>query len=207
MSHYTYLALGDSYTIGEGVLLADNFPYQAVELLRRMGFSFCAPEIIAATGWTADELMEAIEQRQLLPYYNIVSVLVGVNNQYRGRSAADYVIEFEALIKRAIKFANGKTNGVFVLSIPDWGVTPFAANRDKTKISEEIDAFNAANAHICGLYCVEYINITLQQRIDGGDSNFLAADKLHPSAKEYARWAYQLSQSVAATIKSLNGEF
>jgi lysophospholipase L1-like esterase len=205
MKHFTYLALGDSYTIGEGVALAGCFPYQAVQLLRSMGFPFCAPEIIAATGWTTDELAASVEKTKILPVYDIVSLLIGVNNQYRGRSVGAYSLEFEQLLHRAVQFAGGKSTGVFVLSIPDWGVTPFAAGRDAAKIAEEIDAFNAANEQICGLNKVQYINITRQQRTDAADEDFLAADKLHPSAKEYARWALQFSQAVATALKLNNG--
>jgi lysophospholipase L1-like esterase len=207
MSKYTYLALGDSYTIGEGVLLADSFPYQAVQLLRQMGFAFCAPEIIAATGFTTDELMTAIDGTHTLEGYSVVSLLIGVNNQYRGRSVAEYAAEFEQLLQRAVQFAGGNKSGVFVLSIPDWGVTPFANERDSTKISEEIDAFNAANERICGLNRVEYVNITRQQRMNSEKEGFLAADYLHPSGKEYAIWAHQFSQAVAAALKLYNGAF
>jgi lysophospholipase L1-like esterase len=205
MSYYTYLALGDSYTIGEGVALADSFPYQAVQLLRGMGLPFCAPEIIAATGWTTDELTAAIDNTQTLKNYAVVSLLIGVNNQYRGRSVDEYTAEFELLLKRGIEFAAGDNVRIFVLSIPDWGITPFAEGRDAVKISEQIDAYNAANEHICGLYNVRYINITPEQRIDGVKEEFLATDKLHPSGKAYAKWADKFSQSVAMVLK-LNNE-
>jgi lysophospholipase L1-like esterase len=207
MNQYTYLALGDSYTIGEGVLLAGSFPYQAVQLLRKMGFAFCAPEIVAATGWTTDELMTAINGTHTLEGYSVVSLLIGVNNQYRGRSVEEYAAEFEQLLQRAVLFAGGSNSGVFVLSIPDWGVTPFAAGRDVIKISEEINAFNAAKEQICGLYKIKYINITRQQRVDGANEDFLAADQLHPSAKEYAKWAAELAEAVAAGLKQQDGKF
>jgi lysophospholipase L1-like esterase len=205
MNHYTYLALGDSYTIGEGVVLADSFPYQAVQLLRSMGFAFCAPEIIAATGWTTGELNAAIDNTKTLKNYSVVSLLIGVNNQYRGYKVDDYTAEFELLLKRGIDFAAGNIARVFVLSIPDWGITPFAADRNSVKISQEIDTYNAANEHICGLYNVQYINITQEQRIDGEKEEFLATDKLHPSGKAYAKWADKFSQLVAMALK-LNNE-
>jgi hypothetical protein len=205
MNHYTYLALGDSYTIGEGVGLADSFPYQAVQSLRSMGYSFCAPEIIAATGWTTGELNAAIDNTQTLKSYAVVSLLIGVNNQYRGCSVDEYAAEFEFLLKRGIDFAAGNSARVFVLSIPDWGITPFAADRDPVKISQEIDTYNAANEHICGLYNVQYINITREQRLNGAKEEFLATDKLHPSGKVYAMWAGKLSKSVAMALK-LNNE-
>jgi GDSL-like Lipase/Acylhydrolase family len=205
MNHYTYLALGDSYTIGEGMVLAESFPYQAVQLLRSMGFVFCAPEIIAATGWTTGELNAAIDNTQTLKNYSVVSLLIGVNNQYRGHKVHEYAAEFELLLKRGIDFAAGNSACVFVLSIPDWGITPFAADRDTVKISQEIDAYNAANEHICSLYNVWYINITQEQRLNGAKEEFLATDKLHPSGKEYAKWAGKLSESVALALK-LNNE-
>jgi hypothetical protein len=205
MNQYTYLALGDSYTIGEGVPLAGSFPYQAVQLLRKMGFAFCAPEIIAATGFTTAELMTAINGTYTLKGYSVVSLLIGVNNQYRGLVLDEYAAEFELLLKRGIEFADGKSGKVFVLSIPDWGITPFAAGRDAVKISQEIDTYNAVNEQICGLYNVQYINITHEQRIDGAKEEFLATDNLHPSEKAYAKWAGKFSQSVAMALK-LNNE-
>jgi lysophospholipase L1-like esterase len=196
MADYTYLALGDSYTIGEGVRLAESFPYQAVQLLRKMNLPFRAPEIIAVTGWTTAELDAAINGTKLLTCYNIVSLLIGVNDQYRGGSATAYGSAFEQLLRRSIGFAGGNSRNVFVLSIPDWGVTPFASGRDCGKISEEIDAFNAANKQICGLCNVQYIDTTEQQRVNGGKEDFLAADKLHPSGREYAEWAIKLAQLI-----------
>lgn len=196
MEAFSYLALGDSYTIGEGVALADNFPYQTVQVLRREGIMVAAPEIIAVTGWTTDELAAAIKQRALLPSYDMVTLLIGVNNQYRGRSVEEYAAEFEGLLQQAIGFAGGKPSHVFVLSIPDWGVTPFAAERDTVKIATEIDAYNTTNARICGLYHIHYINITEAQRADGNKDVYLANDKLHPSALEYAKWADQLAKTV-----------
>src|SRR5436190_11027403 len=131
MINYTYLALGDSYTIGEQVPFAENFPNQTVQLLRQAGFAFYAAEIIAQTGWTTDELAHAIENTLTLETYDVVSLLVGVNNQYRGRTIVEFKIEFEQLLQRAIQFAGNKPYRVFVLSIPDWGMTPFAEGRDR----------------------------------------------------------------------------
>ena len=121
MINYAYLALGDSYTIGEQVPFAENFPNQTIQLLRKTGFAFYGAEIIAKTGWTTDELSHAIENTALLETYDVVSLLIGVNNQYRGRSATEFKIEFEHLLQKAIQFAGNKPYRVFVLSIPDWG--------------------------------------------------------------------------------------
>jgi lysophospholipase L1-like esterase len=185
----TYLALGDSYTIGEGVPVHDNFPYQAVQLLRGNGLSFCAPEIVAKTGWTTDELQSGIRGKKLLSRYDIVTLLIGVNNQYRGRAVDAYAPEFEDLLKQAIAFAGGDARRVAVLSIPDWGATPFAAGRDRVAISAGIDAFNAVNRRIALQHGAYYIDITPGTREATTDGSLVAQDKLHPSGKEYAKWA------------------
>lgn len=189
MTNYSYLALGDSYTIGEQIPFAENFPNQTIQLLRKGGFTFYAPEIVAKTGWTTDELINAIESITTLETYDIVSLLIGVNNQYRSRSAEQFKIEFEDLLKRAIKFAGNNASRVFVLSIPDWGVTPFAAERDSRQIATEIDAYNLVCETSAAAYKANFINITTLQRADGNKADFLASDGLHPSGKEYRKWA------------------
>jgi lysophospholipase L1-like esterase len=196
--HYNYLALGDSYTIGEGVLLEENFPNQTVALLND---TFSAPKIIATTGWTTDELDAAIIEANIASTFDIVSLLIGVNNQYRGRSLKNFEIEFEHLLQSAIQFANNKTNHVFVLSIPDWGVTPFAADRDRTEIAKEIDAYNVVCNTAAKKFNTNYIDITTAQRIDGSKDEFLANDKLHPSSKEYKKWAEKLSLCIGYSLK------
>lgn len=193
---YTYLALGDSYTIGESLPLKDNFPFQTVDLLRKKGMTIIDPEIVAKTGWTTDELIDAIAKRSLKPSYDFVSLLIGVNNQYRGRDVSVYEKEFEQLLKQAIQFAGGKRDHVFVLSIPDWGATPFAKDRDQDKITREIDLYNATNQKITQQYKVEYIEITAGTRDAKNDLGLVAEDKLHPSKNEYARWADRLSQAI-----------
>jgi lysophospholipase L1-like esterase len=192
----TYLSLGDSYTIGEQVLLSESFPYQTVQLLRNKNIEIAAPEIIAKTGWTTVELNAAIQQHIFLTQYDFVSLLIGVNNQYRGRSVQEYEIEFEILLKQAIVFAGNKLNHVFVLSIPDWGVTPFAADRDISTIANEIDAYNAACKKIALYHHCTFIDITTSQRADADDAEMLASDGLHPSGKEYAKWAVQLTDAI-----------
>jgi lysophospholipase L1-like esterase len=200
---YTYLALGDSYTIGENVLPAENFPNQTVQLLRKEGFDFLAPKIIAKTGWTTDELQKAINSQNpedkytFLPSYDFVTLLIGVNNQYHGMSVEDYMPAFESLLQQAIQFANGKNKHVIVLSIPDWGATPFAEGRDRKKIAKEIDDYNAANKMTAETYKVHYLDITTSTRETANDFSLLAPDGLHPSAKEYQRWA----EKVAAVMK------
>ncbi len=192
----TYLALGDSYTIGEGVLPQENFPNQTVQLLKE---KITAPHIIATTGWTTDELDAAIDTAKILESFDVVSLLIGVNNQYRGRTVKNFEMEFEHLLQRSIQFAANKSEHVFVLSIPDWGVTPFAEERDRKKIAAEIDEYNNICNSSALKFNANYIDITVEQRIDGNIADFLAADKLHPSGKEYLKWAKKL----AALIKKI----
>lgn len=193
---HTYLALGDSYTIGEGVPVAENFPYQTIQLLRRSGRDFHAAEIVAKTGWTTDELQRGIDSTLLRKQYDMVSLLIGVNNQYRGRSVSEYGSEFEALLKQAIGFAGNQPAHVFVLSIPDWGVTPFAEGRDREQIAREIDEFNNTNKEVAGRYHVNYYDITPGTRVAATDRTLVAADNLHPSGKEYELWAKQLAAGI-----------
>jgi lysophospholipase L1-like esterase len=196
MKLYSYLALGDSYTIGEQVLPEENFPNQTALLLKD---TIDTPKIIATTGWTTGELNAAIDAAKISKHYDIVSLLIGVNNQYRGRSVEEFKMEFEGLLQRAIQFASDNAEHVFVLSIPDWGVTPFAEGRDKKKIAEEIDACNDVCRLTAEKFNTHYIDITASQREDGNKDEFLAEDKLHPSGKEYAKWAEKL----AAAIKNI----
>lgn len=191
---YTYLALGDSYTIGEKVAAEENFPSQAVRLLREKARKMAAPEIIAKTGWTTGELQAALNKARLKKKYDFVTLLIGVNNQYRGLKVAEYIPEFEFLLKQAIQLAGNDTTHVVVLSIPDWGVTPFAEGRDRKQIAADIDAYNAANQLIAEKYNVHYINITPATRKASADASLLAEDGLHPSGKAYAEWAAAICQ-------------
>ncbi len=192
----TFLALGDSYTIGEQVMLQENFPYQTVQLLRKKNIEIAAPEIIAKTGWTTDELNTTIEQTTFLKEYDFVSLLIGVNNQYRGRTAENFELEFVALLKKAIVFVGNEAKKVFVLSIPDWGLTPFAADRDTAAITKEIDLYNAVCKKIVLQFDCNFIDITKAQRTDAHNPEMLAPDGLHPSALEYKKWALQLSNKI-----------
>ena len=201
--NYSYLALGDSYTIGEGVLPEENFPSQTVGLLNKAAVGvndrpkrFSAPFIIAKTGWTTDELDNAIDAAAISTTFDIVSLLIGVNNQYRGRSVSEYKTQFHHLLQRAIHFSGNKARHVFVLSIPDWGVTPFADGQDRYKVATAIDAYNTTAKKICEQHHVVFIDITTSQRIDGNKSEFLATDGLHPSGKEYGKWAEKLAKAV-----------
>ena len=194
----TYLALGDSYTIGEKVKPGENFPNQTVALLREQGLDFKAPVIVAKTGWTTDELQEGIKQAKLLPHYDFVTLLIGVNNQYREHPVDSYHPQFEALLKDALGYARNKSSHVIVLSIPDWGVTPFAAERNRKQIAARIDDYNAVNKQIADKYKVHYINITPGTREAANDKELLAEDGLHPSAKEYKKWAEEVARIIKA---------
>ena len=198
---FSYLALGDSYTIGESVAPTDNFPNQTTQLLKSANYDFKRAEIIAKTGWTTDELQNSMNTHNFTPPYDIVTLLIGVNNQYRGRTVENYKPEFENLLKQSIQFAGNKADHVIVLSIPDWGVTPFASGRDRDQIAREIDAYNAANKIISEQYKVHYIDITPWTREAANDPSLIANDNLHPSGKEYKRWSEKLTDKIKAIIK------
>lgn len=196
----TILSLGDSYTIGEQVPAEENFPNQFAAFLRAKGIAIADPVIVAKTGWTTDELQEGIDKASLTPPYNIVTLLIGVNNQYRGRSLREYKIQFQSLLLRAIGFSGNKPKQVAVLSIPDWGVTPYATGRDREKITLEINNYNNAAAEICKQLDIHYISITEGTREAANDSSLLTGDELHPSGKEYRRWAEKLATWFDQTI-------
>lgn len=200
--HYnTLLCLGDSYTIGEGVPLHQSFPYQTIHLLRSEGAHFHAPEIVAKTGWTSTELAEHILHTRLNEHYDFVTLLIGVNNQYRELSIDDYKTDFEFLLKKAIHFAHKDVNRVIVLSIPDWSVTPFAKDRDIDKIATEIDAFNLACEQITEQHKVCFINITPSTRQAKDDASVLTTDGLHYSGKEMRDWAEIIATIILDQLK------
>ena len=183
----TYLALGDSYTIGQSVLEAERFPNQTVSILRTQGIKINDPKIIATTGWTTKNLIDALNAGPPQNNYDVVSLLIGVNNQYQGRSIDEYKTEFTLLLNRAIQYAGNKPTHVFVLSIPDYSVTPFASGSDKAKIAAEIDQFNSENKKISLQLGVKYVDITPISRET--DPALIAGDGLHPSGKQYKRWS------------------
>lgn len=198
---YSLLALGDSYTIGEAVPLHKNFPYQAIQLLRKKGLDFLAPEIIAKTGWTSEELKASIKNYKFLERYDFVTLLIGVNNQYRGVDIIEYKEEFEYLLKKAISLAHGKTSHVFVISIPDYSITPFAKDKNVRKISKEVDEYNTLSKAISIQYKVNFIDITRESRKAKTNSTLLAHDGLHPSPKEYSKWAKKLAEGILKLVK------
>ncbi|MFC3550468.1 SGNH/GDSL hydrolase family protein [Lysobacter cavernae] len=186
----SYLALGDSYTIGEGVAVDGRWPVQLAAALHAHDIALAAPRIIATTGWTTDELAWGIDGAEPLGEWDFVSLAIGVNNQYRGRSAVDYRGEFEALLLRAIRYARGRADRVLVLSIPDWGVTPFVKTTpaQPETIATELDAFNTAAQVVCEAHGVAFVDITAASRQRGAEVDMLAEDGLHPSAAMYTLW-------------------
>ncbi len=191
-----FLALGDSYTIGEGVAPSERWPVQLANLLRAEGFQIRDPEIVAETGWTTGELWVGMDRAGLRGNDDLVSLLIGVNNQYRGLSDRDYSDEFARLLDRAIALAGGEASRVIVLSIPDWGMTPFAEGRDRNEIARQIDRFNAINRAESERRGAAYVDVTASSRRSSSDLLLLAPDGLHPSGKMYAEWA-RLALTVA----------
>jgi lysophospholipase L1-like esterase len=183
------LALGDSYTIGEAVPETERWPVQLAAMLEQRGKKLGPPLIIAQTGWTTDELAAAIEQEKPVGPFDYVSLLIGVNNQYRGRDSEEYRGEFRRLLLQAIGFAGGRAGRVIVLSIPDWGVTPFAQGQDRARIAREIDQYNQVNREEAIRAGARYVDITPISRQAQSDKTLLAADGLHPSGTMYRRWA------------------
>jgi lysophospholipase L1-like esterase len=185
-----YLALGDSYTIGESVGPAERYPQQVVGMLNETESLLCRdPDIIAVTGWTTGDLLEAILAVKPEPTYRMVSLLIGVNNQYQGRSQAEYRDQFTLLLQKSIWLAGNNPAHVLVLSIPDYSVTPFGRTRDTTLIAAQIDSFNRINYSIAMSYKVNYIDVTAESRKAAGDPTLVAADGLHFSGREYGNWA------------------
>jgi len=199
----TYLALGDSYTIGESVPTQASFPYQLTYLLRNKQIDVAAPVIIAQTGWTTADLQSAISRATLTQKFNFVTLLIGVNNQYQYGSIDTYRTQFVQLLNTAINFAGGNVKHVFVLSIPDWSVTPYAANpgRNIKQIASEIDQFNGVNQEESQKAGVNYTNITDISRMAATDPTLIAADRLHPSEHMYQLWMERLVDNVAAALK------
>ncbi|WP_114780628.1 SGNH/GDSL hydrolase family protein [Botryobacter ruber] len=186
---YTYLALGDSYTIGEGVPENDQWGMQLARLLRGQGLAVADPVTIARTGWTTGELANAVAAANLSGQFDLVSLLIGVNNQYRGLSLENYREEFSNLLQTAIQFAGNQPAHVLVLSVPDWGVTPFAQDRDRPRIAAEIDAFNAVAKAETEKAGAAFIYITPLTRKAAAEPVYLADDGLHYSGKMHLEWA------------------
>jgi lysophospholipase L1-like esterase len=194
------LALGDSYTIGEGVAEALRWPQQLVSRLGEQGARLDIADIVATTGWTTDELQTAIDARAFSPPYALVSLLVGVNNQYRGRDPENYAGEFSVLLDFAVRMAGADATRVMVLSIPDWGVTRFAAEQgvDSKQVSAEIDRFNAIARALSNERGACWVDVTGISREQG--RTCLAEDGLHPSADQYSLWVDAMLPSARSIL-------
>lgn len=195
----SFLALGDSYTIGESVAEDQRWPMQLSAKLNEAGAKVSTPKIIATTGWRTDQLKEAIAATQLEDSYDLVSLLIGVNNQYQGRTVESFAPEFEELLQTAIEKAGGIKAHVFVLSIPDYGKTPFGAAKEE-EIARELDAYNAVSKEICAKYNIDYFDITPISRVAKVDPELVAADNLHPSAKMYTQWVELIFDDILAKV-------
>ncbi|MFN8349665.1 MAG: SGNH/GDSL hydrolase family protein [Spirosomataceae bacterium] len=198
---YRYLSLGDSYTIGESVAPEDRWSMILSDLLRKNNVDMSDPEIIARTGWTTAELTAGIKDSNPKGPYNLVSLLIGVNNQYRGQSLERYRTELQQLLKQAIGFAGGNNERVFMLSTPDWGVTPFAKGSDQAKIAAEIDAFNQVAKEECDKLSIAFIDITPLSRTARNDISLVANDGLHFSGKMYRQWAEKALPTVQRLLR------
>ena len=202
----TVLALGDSYTIGESVDPGERWPVQLARMLEEEGIPTKDPVIIARTGWTTDELAAGIEDAGLTGTYDLVTLLIGVNNQYRGRDLEEYRVQFADLLSRAIAFSGENPNRVLVLSIPDWGVTPFAEGRDRGQVAREIDAFNGVKKAESEPAGVSFVDITPISREAATDLVLVAEDGLHPSGTMYARWVQAALPVVLEALRSGAGD-
>ena len=192
ISKQSYLALGDSYTIGDSVTEDNRWPNQLVKSLEKKSIFINSPQIIAGKGWTTSDLKMCIDNTALYFPYDWVSLLIGVNNQYQGKSIEEFRVEFEQLLSQAVLFAGSKKNRVFVVSIPDWGKMPFAKDRNRERIALEIDNFNQVIYEICARDKIQFIDITHLSRIVGSKPEFIAADGLHPSGTQYAAWVNEI---------------
>ncbi|MEQ9279816.1 MAG: SGNH/GDSL hydrolase family protein [Balneola sp.] len=187
-NNISYLALGDSYTIGEAVSEEQRWPVQLTEKLNEAGIHVDDPLIIAKTGWTTDELQKAIVEKNPKTDYDLVSLLIGVNNQYRGYPIDQYKKEFKELLLQAVAFADGDTTKVFVVSIPNYGVTPFGIEKGEEKIRQELLVYDSIADSISSAYNIPFINITPISEKAKKDSSYIASDQLHPSGKQYIEW-------------------
>lgn len=183
------LSLGDSYTIGQGVSDAERYPVQLAEVLRQNGIPVAPPSILARSGWTTDDLLNALESAVLDPPYALVTVLIGVNDQYGGRPPEDYRLRLRAILQKAVRLADNQPQHVLVFSIPDWGATPFGETRNPARVLREINQYNAVNLQEAQQANAHYLDITPLSRQAGMDESLVSADGLHYSGKMYARWA------------------
>ena len=197
----TYLALGDSYTIGQSVATAERFPAQTTAILRNNGINIADPKYVATTGWTTDNLNQALDDQHITGRYDVVTLLIGVNDQFQRHDTTGYRERFRNLLVRSISFAGNDRNKVFVLSIPDYGVTPFATYYDTAFIRKQINEFNDINRQETLLAYCHYLDITNSTREAATDPTLVANDGLHPSGKEYAKWAAWLAPMMKQVLQ------
>lgn len=195
------LALGDSYTIGEAVDSTDCWPTLLSDMLRRKGKRDVELTILARSGWTSEELAAGIDSERLDGHYDLVILLIGANDQYQGRSHEEYRPHFRDLLHRAIHFVCSRPSRVIVLSIPDWGATPFARGHDRAAIASAIDRLNAINMEESHRLGLRYVDVTAISREALCDESLLARDGLHPSAKMYERWAAKVAPIACDLLK------
>jgi lysophospholipase L1-like esterase len=196
------LALGDSYTCGEGVTESERWPDQLVEMLRRQQIPLAEPEIVARTAWTTDELSEAIDAVAPKGPYDLVTLLIGVNDQYRARPVVGFATEFALLLRRARDFAGRRPSRVVAISIPDWGATPFAEGRDRALIGREVDAYNDRARELVMATGARWVDITTISRAMQTDGSLVARDGLHPSAALYRKWAEAMLPIASVALKT-----
>lgn len=196
-----YLALGDSYTIGESVTEQGRWPIQLSDSLQKRGIESTEVSIIARTGWTTAELQKGISENPPQPPYDLVSLLIGVNNQFRGYDIEIYRSEFRELLEQAIGFANNDSSNVFVVSIPNYGVTPFGQTRGEDKIRQELLEYDVIAKEIASEYGIPFINITPISEKAKTDTSLIASDKLHPSSSMYSEWVHEMLPTVLSILE------
>lgn len=194
------LSLGDSYTIGEAVAADERWPVRLTAMLAARGIDTAPPTIVARTGWTTDELSAGLDTAGLTGTYDLVTLLIGVNDQYRGRDIDDFERRFRALLDRALAFAGHRADHAIVLSIPDWSVTPFARGRDRVRVAAEIDRFNTVVRHDAAMAGARFVDVTPISRRAASEPDLVAPDELHPSAAMYAEWARVVLPVAAAAF-------
>lgn len=195
-----FLALGDSYTIGEGVAEDERWPSHLARRLGRHGIHLTDIQLVAQTAWTADELADAIDEARPTGPFDLVTLMVGVNDQYRSRPVEAFAPEYGRLLTRAIGFAGGRAPRVIAISIPDWGATPFAKGRDRSLIGREIDAYNTRSRALAERARVAWVDVTTASRAALSESSLITADGLHPSGEMYARWAELIAPAAIAAL-------
>ncbi len=202
LAAYSYLALGDSYTIGEGVIATESWPYQLVKKLNSMGIAFQQPKVIARTGWRTDNLSAAIQAEDLSEKYDLVSLLIGVNNQFQGKSIDQFKKDMRSLLNTAVNLSVAGKSRVFVLSIPDYGSTPFG-KLERESIGKEIDQWNLACKEICDEFEIPFFDITTISKRAATDTDLTTKDKLHPSAKMYSLWVDEIIEPLRPILTTL----